>query len=196
MASFSDYNHQWSYYLAIESQLENTSRYVEFTQSNSLTYSIEFARILLSAASETDVVLKEFCKILNPTANADKEPQYRKVVQDHYPGMIDEVIHMTRFSIDLQPWSNWGSDNKTPDWWTANNKVKHHRNTDFAKANLKNAMHAVGALHILLVHYYKRLFSITNGSEISFSDTTSALIPEAKLFTMNDDYYNHFLIVG
>jgi len=41
----------WNYFLALEKDLEATSRYVEFSTANLDTYSIEFAHLLLSSAS-------------------------------------------------------------------------------------------------------------------------------------------------
>jgi hypothetical protein len=48
----------WNYFLAIESDLENLSRYIEFIDTNFKTYSIELAHLLLASSSEIDVVLK------------------------------------------------------------------------------------------------------------------------------------------
>jgi len=44
----------WQYFIAIESDLENTARYVEVAEDNFGTYSVEYSRILLSASSEID----------------------------------------------------------------------------------------------------------------------------------------------
>ena len=52
----------WNYFLAIESDLERLSRYVEFSKDNYKTYSLAMAHLLLSSASEVDVVLKGICK--------------------------------------------------------------------------------------------------------------------------------------
>lgn len=51
----------WNYFLAIEKDLENLSRYIEFDESNLKTYSIELTHILFSASSEVDVVMKQLC---------------------------------------------------------------------------------------------------------------------------------------
>lgn len=59
-------NIHWSYYLAFEQDLEKISRYIEFHESNYSTYSVELARILLAACSESDVLLKEICKLVEP----------------------------------------------------------------------------------------------------------------------------------
>ena len=52
----------WQYFLAIEADMENTTRYVQPTGDNFKTYSIEFASILLSAGSEIDVVAQVLSK--------------------------------------------------------------------------------------------------------------------------------------
>ena len=54
----------WQYLIAIESDLENTARYVEVAEDNFGTYSVEYSRILLSASSEIDVISKSVCREL------------------------------------------------------------------------------------------------------------------------------------
>jgi hypothetical protein len=187
--SFGDYNRHWSYYLAIENQLNETSRFVEFSEANSATYSIEFARILLSAASETDVILRQLCKLLDSDAAADKIGPYQTVINRYLPEMAQEIIYIDRYSIELRPWENFTSPGLPPTWWTANNKVKHHRHTNFHDASLRNAMHAVGALHILIIYYYKKQFEIESGNRVRFGEVTNVLQPTASLYSMNPGYY-------
>ena len=57
--------HYWQFFLAIEADLANTARYVEFADQNMGTYSIEYVRILLSAGSEVEVVAKLLCNRIN-----------------------------------------------------------------------------------------------------------------------------------
>jgi len=52
----------WNYFLALESDLERVSRYIEFDKANFKTYSIELAHLLLAASSEVDVVAKTLCQ--------------------------------------------------------------------------------------------------------------------------------------
>jgi hypothetical protein len=70
----------WQYFIAIESDLERTGRYVEIAPANFKTYSIEFARILLSASSEVDVVSKLVFE------GIDRNKSYETI--DHYRGSI------------------------------------------------------------------------------------------------------------
>lgn len=193
MISFSNCNHYWSYYLAIESQLENISRYIEFSDSNQQTYSIELARILLSSSSEVDVLMKRLCKLIDPSSTASSINEYKDFIRLHCPGFTNEAVFINRFGLKMQPWSNWQS-NTNPDWWTRYNKVKHHRDTEFCRANLKNAIHSVAALHILVVYYYKYDFSFRSNTAISFREVTRHLLPESPLMRLNNDYYYGYLL--
>jgi hypothetical protein len=45
--------------------------------------------------------------------------------------------------------------NNPPKWWTAYNKIKHHRDAEYDQANLKNALNAVGGLFVMVLYLYK-----------------------------------------
>jgi hypothetical protein len=70
----------WQYFVALESDLEHTARYVEIVPSNFKTYSIEFARILLSASSEVDVVCKLVCEGINRNKAYENIDHYRECI--------------------------------------------------------------------------------------------------------------------
>jgi hypothetical protein len=144
----------WNYFIALESDIERLSRYVEFTTENFDTFSIEIAHLLLAASSEVDVVAQQLCRRLDSSANAENIEQYRNVIKTHIPFIGTSIVTIPRYGLELMPWSNWQSD-KTPDWWRAYNKVKHERNTHFKKANLKNVLNAMSGLLLLIVHYYR-----------------------------------------
>jgi len=145
----------WNYFLALEKDLENLSRYIEFSQSNFECHSLEIARILLASASEVDVITKQLCKNLNPSSPAENIHQYRDEILTVYTKIPDFKVTIPRFGLDLTPWSNWKHPNGVPTWWTANNKVKHQRNTDFHKANLQNVLNSVSGLFVILLYFYK-----------------------------------------
>ncbi|MFD1874687.1 hypothetical protein [Hymenobacter bucti] len=196
MMTFGDYSHHWSYYLAIEEQLRDTARYVEFSTENAETYSIEFARILLSASSEADVLLKQLCHLLDSNAKADSINKYQLIIINYSPKLINESVYARQYNIELKPWENLSLPNNPPTWWTANNKVKHHRNTHFKDANLRNAMHAVGALHILVVYYYKVYFEKEGGHSVTFGSVTNALQPRSSLYSLSGDYYSGTRVIN
>lgn len=75
----------WQYFVAIESDLEKAGRYVDIAQANFSTYSIEFARILLSASAEVDVVSKLVCEEINPNRSYKNMDDYRECMLSRYP---------------------------------------------------------------------------------------------------------------
>jgi hypothetical protein len=144
----------WNYFLALEEDLSRLSRYLELTQDNFKAYSLELARILFAAASEVDVVAKRLCERIEGAADADSINKYRSAIAPAYPEFATATVSLPKFGLSLTPWEQWGKD-QNPVWWTAYNKVKHHRHTDFEKANLKNALNAVAGLFVLLLFFYE-----------------------------------------
>ncbi len=152
----------WNYFLALESDVERLSRFVEFTCNNFGAYSIEIAHLFLAAASEVDVIAKRLCPRMDGSTKAENIKQYRDVLRRTLPKMETSLVTIPRYGLELQPWGKW-ADNKTPDWWQAHNDIKHHRDKHFALANLKNVLDAMAGLFLLNLYYYR---SITDGQRI------------------------------
>lgn len=144
----------WNYFLALEADLAELSRYVEFTRSNYDTYSIEMAHLLLATASEVDVVMKQYCQRLAPESSPGNIAEYREVLRPLNPGLEATKAFIPRFGLDLMPWKNWRSD-ESPCWWVDHNAVKHARGDNYPKANLKNVLNSLGGLFLLLLSYYR-----------------------------------------
>ncbi|WP_295446593.1 hypothetical protein [uncultured Thiodictyon sp.] len=119
-------------------------------------HKIEMARLFLAAASEVDVVAKQLCFLVDKAATAENIGQYRAVLRRCLPEIESSLITIPRYGLDLRPWSNWQED-KTPDCWSAHNKVKHQRGEHFALANLENVLNAMAGLFLIVLHYYRRV---------------------------------------
>ena len=145
----------WNYLLAIEQDLDRLSRYIEFDKKNFKCFSIEIARILLAAGAETDVVCKRICRGINAHPRAENILNYRSLIKPHYSGIPKFQVLVPRFGLTLKPWDSWKNSNGVPLWWTAYNKLKHQRDTEYDKANLKNALNAVAGLFVLVLYLYK-----------------------------------------
>jgi|SRR5690606_13954549 len=193
MKAFNMTKHHWNYFLALEKDLEKLSRYIEFSDANLATYSIELAHILLSASSEIDVVMKQLCSLIS-NDKAQNINHYRTIVKKNIPNMMEEEFSIHRYGIANKPWEKWLLD-QNPEWWWAYNKVKHERNVYFPEANLKNTINAMGALLVTTVHYYKHLFSLEAKKEINVLDTTYELKPESSFITLNENYYYKSVVV-
>lgn len=194
MITFGIPKHHWNYFLAIENDLEKLSRYIEFSNANLKTYSIELTYILLSASSEVDVIIKQLCELIDPTRPRENIKHYKQIIKASLNSFITEEISIDRFGLTYKPWDNW-KGNQNPNWWKSYNNVKHQRNNYFHEANLRNTINAVGALLITVLYYYKFAFSQESKSIIEFKDTTRQLQPESTFLKINADYYYSHLIV-
>jgi len=145
----------WNYLLAIENDLEKLSRYVEFDERNFDCFSVEIARILLSASAEADVVCKKLCLKFNQSSSADNIHRYRDEIKTAHPNIVDFEVIISRYGLSLRPWDKWKDSQGVPDWWTAYNKVKHHRETEYHRANLKNAIDSVAGLFVMTLYFYQ-----------------------------------------
>lgn len=144
----------WNYFLALESDLDRLSRYVEFAEHNFKTYSIEIAHLLLAAASEVDVIAKALCVRHRPRSKAKDICAYHDILKPAYPGIERMAVTVPRYGLTLTPWDNW-RNNQSPQWWSDHNKVKHRRSDYFHAAHLENVLNAMGALFIVVVLLYK-----------------------------------------
>jgi len=177
------YGH-WNYFLAIESDLLNVARYIEPCTENYKAFSLELSRILLASASEADVLLMELCRRLNPSAKADSIGKYKSVILGEFPGLAQFEVSIPRWGLSLTPWSAWAKDNRVPLWWTACNKVKHHRGSEFKRANLKNTLNSVAALFLVNLYFHKE------------EAESGILIPSPELLRVNDQNYNGATVEG
>ena len=136
-------NIHWNLFIAIEKDFYNVSRYIEFHPLNYETFSIELARIIMSSSQEIDVVLKKICKLLEPNSKPTNITEYQELITSYIPKFADEYVFINRFGMKSRPWENWKELQTSPDWWKANNKIKHERVEHFEKANLHNAFNGL-----------------------------------------------------
>jgi hypothetical protein len=181
------HNINWNFFISLEKDLENISRYIEFSENNFNTYSIELSRLLFAASSEVDVVAKQLCKLLNPKSRARNIENYQKEIIIKCPNFPNEEIYVERYGLKYKPWINW-NDGKNPFWWKSYNNVKHQRDLYYQEANLKNAINSLGALLILLFYYYG-IPLLQSNPRIQIDEVMRKLEPESTLIHLNSQYY-------
>ena len=145
----------WNYFLALESDCQKLSRYIEFSEENYMTFSIELAHLLIAAASEVDVIAKLLCRRINPSSKAKNIDHYRNEIIPYYPKIRNMEVTIPRYALKFSPWLNEENPEGNPQWWRAYNNVKHQRNDHFMDASLQHSLNALGGLLILLLYYYK-----------------------------------------
>jgi hypothetical protein len=174
----------WNYLLAIERDLDEISRFVEFDEKNFDCFSIEIARVLLASAAEVDVVCKQICKSINPESKADNIHKYRTEIIPAFPGVPQFQIILPRFGLTLTPWDEWNKPDGVPFWWTAYNKIKHHRDSEYHRAALKNALNSVAGLFVMVLYLYKD------------KARQGELLPSPQLLRVDDSHYGGFTVGG
>lgn len=179
----------WNYFLALEKDFELLSRYIEFSEDNNNTFSIELARIIMSASQEVDVIMKGICGIFG-NKKADNINQYKVVIKENLNDLIEEEVYISRFGMRSKPWLNWTTEEENPIWWKANNKIKHQRTSHFKKANLKNAFNSLGALLIVNLYFYKLKKENEAGKAVDWRDITSELNSRDSFMKLRDEYYH------
>lgn len=146
----------WNYFFCLEDDISRLSRWIEFKPENESVYSVELARLLMTASAEVDVLAKMLCKSIDENSRAESINQYQKQLLAVYPRLPIAKVAIPRHGQLLTPWNEWKNEQSPPYWWRGNNKVKHHRAEHFKQANLKNVLNATAALLVLLVLYYGR----------------------------------------
>ena len=144
----------WNYFIALESDIEKLSRYVEFSELNYSTYSLEMAHLLLATASEVEVVLKGICKKIKPNRKPNKFYKYRRIVKPVHQNLCNMKVLIPRYGLEITPWEKWQND-ETPNWWTGYNNVKHNRGKKYREANLHNSLAAITGLFAVLLFLYE-----------------------------------------
>lgn len=163
-------NVYWRYYGLLEEDFKNTIRFVSLEKDNYETYSIEYARLLQAICSEIDVIFKTIC-------NKDKGNinEYAKIIITKDKQFINNIVCLKMYNrgIKIKPFECW-TENNPPEWWTAYNKIKHHRSDEMKKATMKNTLYAISGL-FLLEQYLLHDIVIENKEEFFCVDYPSIL---------------------
>jgi hypothetical protein len=170
----------WNYFLSVEADLERLSRFIEFDRRNYPCFSVENARILIAASAEVDVVCKQLCRKLNPGSSATRIGMYRQEIVPALPVLPRFEVLAPRYGLQLKPWSNWSRPDRVPFWWTAYNKIKHHRDTNYHCASLKNVLNAVAALFVVCLYFYKDKANL------------GELVPSPSIMRPNEEKFGGF----
>jgi hypothetical protein len=143
----------WDYFLALESNLDNLSRYIDFHECNYAVYSIELGHLLLAACSETEVLLKQICTAFAPATKRRNIKDFQTIMLTYVPDIAQTKVELARHDLVLFPWKDVST--KIPAWWDGYNKVKHYRDKHYAEGNLKNTIECMAALYsTLILHYH------------------------------------------
>ena len=178
-------NEHWRYFLALEQDVERTTRFVEPHASNYGTFSIEFARLIISACSEVDVVAKVLCQSIDPNARPSNMDQYRAVIHKQFPHIHEAMVHVPRFGLAMEPWKEWGT-NANPGWWQDHQLIKHRRHDHFSKADLEHCIVSVAGLFSLTLYLCREERLVLEPS-VFFDIGLQTPVVRSKRYPLPDD---------
>jgi hypothetical protein len=183
--------HHWNYYLAVEDDMIKTSQYVEISFDNMATFSVEYTKIILSAASEVDVLLKQIYLSLGYKKQKPNFNDYCKSIKEKLESLITEELCLERYGISLKPFTEW-EKGLEPNWHKAYNNLKHNRTENYKDANLENTLLSLSALYSTVIHYYfcSSQQKISN-EKLHLMDVTESLRPRSKMIQFSK-YYQPF----
>ncbi|MDD4883690.1 hypothetical protein [Sulfuricurvum sp.] len=147
----------WSFFLSLESDLIDTTKYVHFSEENFKTFSSQYSKIILTSASEFESVAKIFIRVLDSEKKSGNIGEIKKSLLSEFPNIHKNIVTIARYGIEIRPFDNWENEGKLT-WWDAYINIKHDRNKNFQEANLENALNALSALLVLNVYYYRYLY--------------------------------------
>ena len=139
----------WNYFLMLESDLDNTSRYIE-PQGQEKVYSFEFAKLLILACTEVESVFKAICFEIEKNQVTADIGIYKSIILGKYPKIVDATVVVKRLGRNIEPFKGW--DSGPLSWWGAYQSVKHSRGSHFADATYINVTTAIAALYILIFY--------------------------------------------
>lgn len=164
----------WKQFISLEKEFTDTMKYVSLDKENENTFSAAYSKLLLQIGSEVDIVLKTYCRMIEPTFFGNKIPEYKCLICDNNIEFSVQEVLVTTTGQLLQPWLAWSGyvneekkEISQPYWWTAYNKIKHERTETgtiegitkpyYKFSNQRYVVTALAALYQVLTYMYRRL---------------------------------------
>lgn len=164
--TISNSNPFWLHYLSLEKSLLEISEYIAITKDNYQCYSFKNMQLFYAVCSEIDSIFKHIRRNLGlevtGKGNINIEDNIT-MLDDSFPVVRDTLVvtNINGCTLEIQPFKRLFADyidkakvqKKEKSWWQQYNAVKHQRLNNFDKANLKNILESLSALHILNLTY-------------------------------------------
>ena len=173
-------NTSWLIYLNLEKELLSSFEYVYFDDSieQQSVYSNKFAEITLRASIEVETIAKEVYKNSGGDKQIDQRLRFDKdcikYLNEKF-GLNEKVVRITYPFFDCHsddnneifPFSDFNMNNDEG-WQKSYQAIKHNRNEEYKKGNLRNALNTVAALYLLCIYYKNETFLIKHSEAFDF----------------------------
>lgn len=160
----------WNYYLYLEEDFIELTRYVSIHSNNYKTFSDEIHKQLLSVAMEFENINKEIMKELGNELNEKCNIiEFGKWLFDSGANYKDIVIEIkfSKENLILNPFKKekFGEKEQMP-WWRAYNKIKHNRYESYSDVNFEHLLNALAALLYCEMYLVKEIGTKTKDLDI------------------------------
>ena len=188
------FNSYWNYYIELENELLDISKYIPIDKLNKNTFSFKYMKLIFSICSELDTVFKVFMEFKGKGKNQPRMDVYKLFMKENFPDFSSEIILCNRLN-ELKPFENWDLNDSSPLWWKDYNDIKHFRTKkgdgleNFKKSTQINTVNALSALYLLETYWYKELVD-----KIDENSFLKIPLPQSKIFRIKDWPYNKELI--
>jgi len=184
----------WNYFLSIEAEFIETLKFVEIDKDNFKTFSTAYTKIILSACSEIDVLLKQIGKFFGQKKDRPNFGDHLKFVDKYLTTLKTETIYTNGYDIVISPFEGWTQKDEL-EWHRTYNNLKHNRGQFYKDGNLEVALESVAALFSTVIHYYCCLSNKDkDGTFVTISDVINSLTYRSNIFKFsNPIHYIHKL---
>lgn len=132
--------------------LEEVFRYVEPASANLASFGNKIREILILSCTDVEAswraVLDSNVATLKSRYNTHDYIKIKNALR-----LSDWEVYLYNYPDlgPIRPFKDWSEvdPSKSLPWYHAYNAVKHHRDVEFANANLENLVHAAAAVHVL-----------------------------------------------
>jgi hypothetical protein len=174
---------------------------VTLSNDNYSTYSGAYLNLLLDIGSEIDVIIKEYCKLLDESFSGENIIKYLECIKKHESEFFIQAITVYNEDSILTPWCNYNAsgDIISPYWWTVYNKCKHNRTEigiineikqEYYKfANLEYTLSALAGLYQVNLFLYKIVIKDANLK-------VEAPLPGSRLFKFKGEKWDKIEFLG
>ena len=192
--SLESFNSYWNYYIELENELLDISKYIPIDKLNKNTFSFKYMKLIFSICSELDTVFKEFMEFKGIYKNQPNMNDYKIFMRDNFQNFSSEIILCNRLN-ELKPFENWDLNDSSSLWWKDYNDIKHYRTKkengieNFKKSTQLNTLYALSALYQLETYLYRELVD-----KYEKNSSLKIPLPQSKIFRIKDWPNNRSLI--
>lgn len=153
MMDFHELQQSWHFFLSIEKDMLETSRYIE-PNGQEQTYSFEFYKIIMLACSEIEAAFKQICNSIDDKNSCGDIGHYKGLILKRYPRIGETLVIVPRWNgKNLYPFKEWGQGHLK--WWDAYQHIKHSRYSSLRDASYENAVNTLAALFVLILYLFR-----------------------------------------